>query len=123
MVQSEAVLLTRAPELRDLTELLQDAGKRPAGTHPVLVHPDPMLSVEETAELEALGVTFMTPTGLWARKLEGVPVGLSLSPGDERQRDAIGLYRHVEDAMRVIARQMLAAGAVLHYGGTWRRGR
>jgi len=115
-VPADAILLTRPPEARDLGAVVRGgAGSGP----PLLLHPDPMMSVEEAGELEALGATLATPTGLWGRRLEDFQLGLSLSPGDPPELTSLGLSPlHVEDAMRVIARQALAAGATLHYGGT-----
>lgn len=119
LLPADAILLTRPPEARDLGAVVRAAaGARAGSTPPILVHPDPVMSAEEAAELEALGAVLATPTGLWGRRLEGVPLGLSLSPGDPAELTALGLSSlHVEDAMRVIARQALAAGATLHYGG------
>lgn len=113
----DSILLTRPPEARDLGPVVRAAAG--AGVAPpVLVHPDPVMSAEEAAELEALGAVLATPTGLWGRRLERFPLGLSLSPGDPAELTGLGLSPlHVEDAMRVIARQALAAGATLHYGG------
>ena len=115
LVPSDAILLTRPPEVRDLGVVIQGG----AGTgRPLLLHPDPMISVEEAGELEALGAALATPTALWGRRLEGFQLGLSLSPGDPPELTALGLSPlHVQDAMRLIARQALAAGATLHYGG------
>ncbi len=116
LVPSDAILLTRPPEVRDLGVVIQ--GGAGAG-RPLLLHPDPMMSFEEAGELEALGAILATPTGLWGRRLEGFQLGLSLSPGDSPELTSLGLSPlHVEDATRVIARQALAAGATLHYGGT-----
>jgi SLOG cluster2/TIR domain len=121
LVPADAILLTRPPEVRDLRAIIESAGKS-LSSRPLLLHPDPTLSAEEADELEALGAEFATPTGLWKKRLDGLRLGLSLSPGDPAERDALGLGLHVEDAMRVIARQALAAGARLYYGGTLAEG-
>jgi SLOG cluster2 len=85
---------------------------------PVFIYPDPLLSQEETEELAALGATFKTPISIWSRRLTGLRLGLSVSPGDKAEETALGLSpMHLEDATKVIARQALAAGATLVYGG------
>ncbi len=121
LVPEAAILLTRPPEARDFAGIVEGVGK-PAAAPPILLHPDPMMSVEETKELAPFGATFTTPTGLWQKRLDGFHLGLSLSPGDPAEQRALGLSLHIEDAMRVIARQALAAGAVLHYGGVLEEG-
>ncbi|CAO3408522.1 hypothetical protein [Azospirillum largimobile] len=121
LVPDAAILLTRPPEARDFAAIIEGAGK-PATATPILLHPDPMMSLEEAEELAPFGATFVTPTGLWQKRLDGLQLGLSLSPGDPDEQRALGISLHVEDAMRVIARQALAAGATLHYGGVLEEG-
>jgi hypothetical protein len=114
LVEEHAVLLPRQPELRDLAVLLGN---------PVLsrtfVHPDPVLSVEEAAEYTAYQASFKTPTTLSPKRLIGLKLGISVSLGDEFEERALGLspLLHLEDATRVVARQAIAAGATLVYGG------
>ncbi|PWC40166.1 hypothetical protein TSO221_25660 [Azospirillum sp. TSO22-1] len=121
LVPDSAILLTRPPEARDLAAIIADARKKKAGgatsEPPVLLHPDPMMAAEEADDLAPFGATFVTPTSLWQKRLDHLHLGLSLSPGDAAEQKALGLSQHIEDAMRVIARQTLAAGATLHYGG------
>jgi hypothetical protein len=121
LVPDAAILLTRPPEARDFAAIVESAGK-PASAPPILLHPDPMMSLEEVEELAPFGATFVTPTGLWRKRLDGLQLGLSLSPGDPAEQRSLGICLHVEDAMRVIARQVLAAGATLHYGGVLEKG-
>jgi hypothetical protein len=105
--------LTRPPELRDLAALTAGAAS------PTFLYPDPMLPTEEASVIETFGAILATPTSFWRERLDNLPLGLSLSPGDGQELRALGLdvKFHVEDAMRVMARQFLAAGATLHYGG------
>ena len=121
LVPADAILLTRPPETRDLASILK-ALSLPRTTPPTMLHPDPMLAAEEAGEFEPFGVAFVTPTGLWRKRLEGLQLGLSLSSGDAAEQEALGLSLHIEDAMRGIVRQALAAGATLHYGGTLEEG-
>lgn len=116
LVSSSALLLTRPPEARDLAMIkIPPLG---TGEPPLIIHPDPRLSAEELADLSGFGFSFVTPTSLWQERLDDLQLGLSVSPGDKTEQNILGLSLHVEDAMRVIARQALAAGATLHYGGT-----
>jgi hypothetical protein len=111
------ILLPRQPEPRDLAVLL--CASVPSRT---FVHPDPVLSAEESDEYAAYQATFMTPTSVWSKKLTGLQLGISVSLGDPKEERALGLSSllHLEDATRIVARQALAAGATLVYGGALR---
>jgi hypothetical protein len=114
LVAAHAILLPRQPEPRDLAALL---GASVASR--TFVHPDPVLSAEESEEYTAYQATFMTPTSVWSKKLTGLQFGMSVSLGDPKEERALGLSSplHLEDATRIVARQALAAGATLVYGG------
>jgi SLOG cluster2/TIR domain len=114
MVERTAILLPRQPELRDVAVLLAD--KVPSRT---FVHPDPVLSAEEAEQYTAYQADFKTPTSVYAKRLSGLALGISVSLGDPAEERALGLSSllHLQDATRIIARQALAAGAVLVYGG------
>lgn len=114
LISDDAILLPRQPEPRDFAVLLRDPA--PSRT---FVHPDPVLSAEESEEYAAYNATFATPTSLWSEKLTGLQLGISVSLGDADEEKALGLCSllHVEDATRIVARQALAAGATLVYGG------
>jgi SLOG cluster2 len=109
--------LPRPPEVRDLLAVASGGGSGHGGS-PVFVHPDPVLSQEEIEEFKAFGASFKTPVSVWSQKLDGLRLGLSVSGGDKAEEAALGLSPlHLEDASRAIARQALAAGATLVYGG------
>ncbi len=109
-ISPDAVLLVRPPEPADLLP----AGRAGA----IFVHPDPMLSAQEIAAMEGCGVDIATPTSRWRGCLAGTGIGISVSPGDPVDEARRGVSAiHVEDAARVIARQLLIAGARLVYGG------
>lgn len=114
LVEEHAILLPRQPELRDLAVLLGNAV--PSRT---FVHPDPVLSMEEAAEYAAYQASFKTPTTLSPKRLTGLKLGISVSLGDAAEERALGLspLLHLEDATRIVARQTMAAGATLVYGG------
>jgi SLOG cluster2/TIR domain len=114
LVAEHAILLPRQPEPRDLAVLL--GATVPSRT---FVHPDPVLSAEESEEYAAYRANFITPTSVWSKKLTGLQLGISVSLGDPKEERALGLSSplHVEDATRIVARQALAAGATLVYGG------
>jgi hypothetical protein len=117
IVPPGAMLLPRPPEARDLIVARQSGGAITDGG-PIFVHPDPLLSKEETEDLASMGAVFKTPTSIWSKRLAGVRLGLSVSGGDKAEEAALGLSPlHLEDAAKVIARQALAAGATLVYGG------
>jgi len=116
LIPGDAILVTRPPEARDLAEFRSAAPPAQSGP-PTFLYPDPMLPAEEATDLEALGALLATPTSFWRERLTGARIRLSLSPGDGDELRRLGLAFHVDDAMRVIARQLLAAGATLHYGG------
>jgi hypothetical protein len=116
MVPAGAVLLPRPPEPRDLMAAQRNAAGN--GQPSLFVHPDPVLSAEEAEEFAPFGATFKTPISLWGRELDGLKLGLPVSGGDKAEEAALGLSSlHLEDAVRVVARQALAAGATLVYGG------
>lgn len=116
IVPGNAVLLARPPEVRDLVAAAGGGSGR--GARPVFVHPDPVLSQEEVEEFKTFGVSFKTPVSVWSQELDGLRLGLSASRGDRAEEEALGLSPlHLEDASRAIARQALAAGATLVYGG------
>ena len=114
LVDQNAILLPRQPELRDVAVLLGANVQ----SH-TFVHPDPVLSAEEAEQYTAYKADFTTPTSVWTRRLKGLPLGISVSLGDPIEERALGLSSvlHVRDATRIIARQALAAGAKLVYGG------
>lgn len=116
IVSEDAVLLPRPPEARDFATMRAWGG---SGLNRVFVHPDPVLSHVEVEEFKAYGAVFKTPVSIWSRTLDGLRLGLSVSGGDRAEEAALGLSKlHLEDASRVIARQALAAGASLVYGGS-----
>jgi SLOG cluster2/TIR domain len=114
LVDQNAILLPRQPELRDVAVLLGDNVQ----SH-TFVHPDPVLSAEEAEQYTAYKADFTTPTSVWTKRLKGLPLGISVSLGDPVEERARGLSSvlHLQDATRIIARQALAAGATLVYGG------
>ena len=114
LVDQNAILLPRQPELRDVAVLLADNVKSRT-----FVHPDPVLSAEEAEQYTAYKAEFTTPTSVWSTRLKDFPLGISVSLGDPTEERALGLSSvlHLQDATRIIARQALAAGATLVYGG------
>jgi len=116
---SDAVLLVRPPEARDLATAVHDSGRaEKGGPRSVFVHPDPVLATEEKEDLTFYSATLITPTTAWSKRLDGIRLGISASPAEMAELAALGLSElHVEDAVRVLARQALAAGATLVYGG------
>jgi hypothetical protein len=114
LITKEAILLTRPPEARDLAAILRHSNGKP-----VFVHPDPVLTAEETEDLKGFNADFRTPTSLWGQRLDGKRIGLSAGNPDEAELLALGLSAtHIDDAARILARQVLAAGGKVVYGGT-----
>jgi hypothetical protein len=114
IVPAGAVLLPRPPEARDLLLVRKDR----SNSGSLFVHPDPVLSAEEIEEFEPFHAMFKTPISVWSRELDGLKLGLSVSGGDKAEEATLGLSAlHLEDAVRIVARQALAAGATLVYGG------
>ena len=119
LIPQGTMVLVRPPETHDLSVLI-GTGQRDSqpATKTVFLYPDPALGVEEAEDLEAHGVTLITPSGRWGRSLEGLKLGLSAGTVDEATLRRFGLSTlHLTDAVRVISRQALAAGANLVYGG------
>jgi SLOG cluster2/TIR domain len=116
---ADAVLLARPPEARDLVMGLHDApGDQPSKFVRIFAHPDPVLAAEEAEDLSFYSATLVTPTSVWRKRLDGLRLGISASSAGESENAQIGLSElHIEDAVRVFARQALAAGATLVYGG------
>ena len=119
LLPPDAVLLARPPEPRDLVMAVQGSHRNiQADSRPVLAHPDPVLGAEESEDLAFYAATLITPTTVWHKRLDRLRLGISASAADDPGLAAIGLSRlHIEDAVRMIARQGLAAGGVLVYGG------
>jgi hypothetical protein len=115
----DAILLARPPEARDLALTIHDSqGGGRAKSGRVFAHPDPVLAVEEAEDLSFYAATLVTPTSVWQKRLNGLRLGISASSAGEFENAAIGLSElHIEDAVRVFARQALAGGATLVYGG------
>jgi hypothetical protein len=118
LLPPDAVLLARPPEPRDLVMAVQSSRRNSQDSRAVLAHPDPMLGAEETEDLPFYAATLVTPMTVWHKQLDRLRLGISASAGGDSELVAIGLSRlHIADAVRMIARQGLAAGAVLVYGG------
>jgi hypothetical protein len=118
LLPRDAVLLARPPEARDLVMAAQCSHDQGVA-RPIFAHPDPVLAAEESEDLSFYEATLVTPTTLWHKRLERLRLGISASSGEETDLAAIGLSRlHIEDAVRIFARQGLAAGAMLVYGGS-----
>jgi SLOG cluster2/TIR domain len=115
----DAVLLARPPEARDLALTIHDGrGGGPAKSGRVFAHPDPVLAAEEAEDFSFYPATLVTPTSVWQKRLNGLRLGISASSAGELENAAIGLSElHIEAAVRVFARQALAGGATLVYGG------
>jgi len=109
----DAALLSRPPEERDL--------KNTAAWQ--IIYPDPPLGYEESKELGLYDKQLDTPTTLRGKSLQGQAIGISISESDPGELQALGLSKeHLQIAMLEIARQCLAQGAQLVYGGDLRPG-
>ena len=109
----DATLLSRPPEERDLKNT--DARQ--------IIYPDPPLGFEESKELGLYDKQLDTPTTLRGKPLQGKAIGISISESDPGELQALGLSNdHLQIAMLEIARQCLAQGAQLVYGGDLRPG-
>jgi hypothetical protein len=118
MFPADAVLLLRPPEARDLVAAVHDGGATANKARVVFVHPDPVLAAEETEDLSLYPATLVTPITAWSKRLDGMRLGLSTAPVEAAELAALGISElHVKDAVRIVARQALAAGATLVYGG------
>ena len=119
LLPPNAVLLARPPEPRDFVLAVQGIRRNnQLENGPVLAHPDPVLGPEESEDLSFYAATLITPMTVWRKRLDRLRLGISASASEDPGLAAIGLSRlHIEDAVRMIARQGLAAGAVLVYGG------
>jgi hypothetical protein len=118
-----------APEMLTYGNLLK-AKRCDRGKSSVLLYPDPPLGDEEIEVLEDINpsrLTFTTPTGMAvlpdptkpAVPFKGRLIGLSIS--NSPNLSELGMSQvHLEDAMVECARQILAQGASLAYGGDLR---
>ena len=108
----DVTILSRPPEERDL--------KSP-DTKKQIIYPDPPLGYEECKELGFYDKQLDTPTTLRGKSLQGQAIGISISESDPGELQALGLSNdHLQIAMLEIARQCLAQGAQLVYGGDLR---
>jgi hypothetical protein len=79
------------------------------------------LGYEESKELGLYDKQLDTPTTLRGKSLQGQAIGISISESDTGELHALGLSNgHLQIAMLEIARQCLAQGAQLVYGGDLR---
>jgi hypothetical protein len=79
------------------------------------------LGYEENRELSQYNIPLFTPTTVWGKSLKGVSIGISISETDAVELKALGFSGfHLQNAMLEIARQCLAQGAKLVYGGDLR---
>jgi tetratricopeptide (TPR) repeat protein len=118
LIAGDVVLVTRPPEIGDIARL-RSARAASASGPVTFLYPDPMMPTEEAVDFAALDARLATPTTIDAIRLDHMNVGLSLSQSDAAEQSILGLAFHIDDAMRLIARQLLAAGATLHYGGVF----
>lgn len=108
----DVTILSRPPEERDLKSL--DTKKQ-------IIYPDPPLGYEESKELASYDKQLDTPTTLRGKSLQGQAIGISISESDPGELQALGLSNeHLQIAMLEVARQCLAQGAQLVYGGDLR---
>ena len=79
------------------------------------------MGYEESKELGLYDKQLDTPTTLRGKSLQGQAIGISISESDPGELQALGLSNeHLQIAMLEIARQCLAQGAQLVYGGDLR---
>ncbi len=111
-----ALLLSRPPEERDLRQ--QNVTQ--------IIYPDPPLGFEEKNEFDVRNIQLETPTTLCGKQLGNWTIGISISESDSdsagyNELQTLGLSTcHLQNAMLEIARQCLAQGAQLVYGGDLR---
>jgi SLOG cluster2/TIR domain len=119
LLPADALVLPRPPESRDFgAAVTRDTRHSAATSQPIVVHPDPVLAAEEAEDFSMYHATLVTPITLWHKRLDGLQLGISASTGDLDELGTLGLSAlHIEDAVRIVARQALAAGATLVYGG------
>jgi MinD-like ATPase involved in chromosome partitioning or flagellar assembly len=129
----EFVVLPRPPELLDLAQ-----GPLLATRSPVVLHPDPELSLaeREVLRLSRPRLQLVTPTTLYRSigvskrddtprpaALQGVRVAISASEVIDDAQMRKGTRReHAQDALVHITRSMVSAGAAIAYGGDLRIG-
>jgi hypothetical protein len=123
--------ISTAPEMLTYLNLVQ-AKKCDRAKHSVLLYPDPPIGDEEVEVLESLNpsnINVTTPTaiavehdpGVSGSPFKGQFIGLSISNSADLSTLGMGLV-HLEDAMVECARNLLAQGASLAYGGDLRPG-
>lgn len=113
LLPQDAEILSRPPEERDLKNTAKQQ----------IIYPDPPLGYEENKEFNLYGKDLHTPTTLRGKALQGRAIGISISESDPGELQALGLSNeHLQIAMLEIARQCLAQGAQLVYGGDLRPG-
>lgn len=107
----EALILSRPPEDGDLK----------TNVNSPVVYPDPPLGYAEINELNHYQTDLVTPTTVHGKDLQDLAVGISISEPDANELKALGLsHFHLQSLMLDVARQCLAQGAQLLYGGDLR---
>jgi hypothetical protein len=114
----EACVLPNAPELLTLLPFRDKEGI-------TILYPDPLLGDEETSQLNLLNksIRFVTPPllpllrqGAETLLFAAVPIGISIS-GTGATENVEMLQANLQDIMVDLARNLLATGARLVYGG------
>ncbi len=125
----DARIIARPPEDGDiLDELLRLTQAGEAGSAVDLIYPEPPLAEVECRLLnQAPSVRPATPLTRHKNGLAGLVLGLSISGGDEQERQtaptAAGMTtRHLGAALFEFSRHAVAHGAVVAYGGDLRPG-
>lgn len=114
-VPKDALPTARPPEDRDIRQALNDG-------LPMVVYPDPPLSIHEVNDLKDNGIDLRTPMTVESGDLAGRVIGISVGPTEDGLAD-IGLSpTHLRAAMDVVAHALMARGATLAYGGDLREG-
>ncbi|MNO25489.1 hypothetical protein D3C76_153260 [compost metagenome] len=120
-IKSDAVIISRPPEVSDLEKLLFNDGKGIEFKNQTLVYPEPPVYFEEINFLSKLGIEVKTPLSLDFCPLNHNNIGISISEPLDEELLAIGQTSvHLVQLSQDLARHLISRGANLIYGGDLR---
>jgi hypothetical protein len=115
------MILTRPPELIDISNVLSNSGITISSKVSKIIYPDPPVYGIEHKCLEPLGIQTVTPLTLDTKSLNGVLIGISISDPESEELLSIGhSNKHLISLSQTIARNLLFRDATMVYGGDLR---
>lgn len=119
-IQQESMLLSRPPELSDISRLLDQETKN-IHKDKMMVYPEPPVYIEEITLLKQLDIKVETPLTIDLCSISKKNIGITISDPSDEELIRIGQAgQKLVQLSQDLARYLLSRGAILHYGGDLR---